>query len=219
LRAPDLRIFGPEFSYVQSDITLRQLKRLVVFASGSGSNFQAIIDAISQGQIQAKCVGLICDREGISAIDKAIVNNIQVHVVRRRDYEDYENYALALTATLQSLEADLIVLAGYLSKVPSMVVELWRGKIINIHPALLPKFGGKGYYGIYVHQAVIESGETESGCTVHFVDEVYDNGSIIAQAKIPVYENDTPESLQRRVLNEEHKLLPSVIAKILTHPY
>jgi len=100
-----------------------------------------------------------------------------------------------------------------------MVVELWRGKIINIHPTLLPKFGGKGYYGIYVHQAVIESGETESGCTVHFVDEVYDNGSIIAQAKIPVYENDTPESLQRRVLNEEHKLLPSVIAKILTHPY
>jgi phosphoribosylglycinamide formyltransferase-1 len=191
------------------------LKRLVVFASGSGSNFQAIIDAISRGQIQAKCVGLICDREGISAIDKAIANNIQVHVVRRRDYEDYDNYALALTATLQRLDADLIVLAGYLSKVPSMVVEFWRGKIINIHPALLPKFGGKGFYGIYVHQAVIESGETESGCTVHFVDEVYDNGSIIAQAKIPVHRDDTPESLQRRVLNEEHRLLPEVIEKIL----
>ncbi len=213
--APDLRIFGPEISYVQSDLTLRHLKRLVVFASGSGSNFQAIIDAISRGQIQAKCVGLICDREGISAIDKAIENNIQVHVVRRRDYEDYDNYALALTATLQRLDADLIVLAGYLSKVPSMVVEFWRGKIINIHPALLPKFGGKGFYGIYVHQAVIESGETESGCTVHFVDEVYDNGSIIAQAKIPVHRDDTPESLQGRVLNEEHRLLPEVIEKIL----
>ncbi len=193
------------------------MKRLVVFASGSGSNFQAIIDAISSGQIPAKCVGLICDREGILAIDKAAAIGIPAHVVRRRDYEDYDNYALALTATVQSLDPDLIVLAGYLSKVPTMVVELWRGRIINIHPALLPKFGGKGYYGSYVHSAVLEAGETESGCTVHFVDEIYDNGSIIAQAIVPVYDGDTSETLQHRVLTEEHKLLPDVIEKLLTH--
>jgi phosphoribosylglycinamide formyltransferase 1 len=195
------------------------LKRLAVFASGSGSNFQAIIDAISNGTIPATCVGLITDREGIAAIDKAYLAGIPVHVVRRRDYQDYDNYSLALTATVQSLDPDLIVLAGYLSKIPAMVVEHWRGKIINMHPALLPKFGGKGYYGIYVHTAVLEAGESESGCTVHFVDEVYDNGSIIAQRKVPVLQDDTPDTLQQRVLKEEHKLLPEVIGKILTQSY
>jgi phosphoribosylglycinamide formyltransferase-1 len=195
------------------------LKRLVVFASGSGSNFQAIIDAISIGKIPAICVGLLCDRDGIAAIDKANLADIPVHVVRRRDYQDYDNYSLALTATVLSLDPDLIVLAGYLSKVPSMVVERWRGKIINMHPALLPKFGGKGYYGIYVHTAVLEAGESESGCTVHYVDEVYDNGSIIAQRKVPVLKNDTPDTLQQRVLMEEHTLLPEVIEKILTLSY
>jgi len=192
------------------------LKRLVVFASGSGSNFQSILDAISSGQVQAICVGLITDREGISAIDIAAAANIPAHVVRRKDYQDYENYALALTATLKSLDPNLIVLAGYISKVPSMVVDFWRGKIINIHPSLLPKFGGKGYYGINVHTAVLNTGETETGCTVHYVDEVYDNGSIIAQVIIPVNDTDTPDILQNRVLFEEHKLLPQVIEKIIT---
>lgn len=192
------------------------MKRLVVFASGSGSNFQSILDAISSGQVQAICVGLITDREGISAIDIAAAANIPAHVVRRKDYQDYENYALALTATLKSLDPNLIVLAGYISKVPSMVVDFWRGKIINIHPSLLPKFGGKGYYGINVHTAVLNTGETETGCTVHYVDEVYDNGSIIAQVIIPVNDTDTPDILQNRVLFEEHKLLPQVIEKIIT---
>jgi formyltetrahydrofolate-dependent phosphoribosylglycinamide formyltransferase len=159
---------------------------------------------------------LITDREGISAIDIAAAANIPAHVVRRKDYQDYENYALALTATLKSLDPDLIVLAGYISKVPSMVVDFWRGKIINIHPSLLPKFGGKGYYGINVHTAVLNTGETETGCTVHYVDEVYDNGSIIAQVIIPVNDTDTPDILQNRVLFEEHKLLPQVIEKIIT---
>jgi phosphoribosylglycinamide formyltransferase 1 len=163
-------------------------------------------------------VGLITDREAIVAIDKANGANIPVHVIRHIDYQDYENYALALTATLQSLNPDLIILAGYLSKVPKMVVDFWRGKIINIHPALLPKFGGKGFYGIHVHTAVLDAGESETGCTVHYVDEVYDNGSIIAQATIPINSNDTPDTLQKRVLIEEHKLLPHVIATILTQP-
>ncbi len=191
------------------------MKRLVVFASGSGSNFQSILDAIAKGDISAACVGLICDREGIGAIDRAMLGKVPVYVVRRRDFEDYGNYALALTAQLQSLDPDLIVLAGYLSKVPDMVVDNWRGKIINIHPALLPKHGGKGFYGINVHEAVLASGDSESGCTVHFVDEVYDNGSIIAQATVPVLGDDTPELLQRRVLAEEHRLLPAVIQTLI----
>ncbi len=194
------------------------MKRIVVFASGSGSNFQSILDAISTGEISAECVGLVCDREGIGAIDRAMFAKIPVFVVRRRDYEDYDNYALAMIANLQSLDPDLIVLAGYLSKVPNMVVEYWRGKIINIHPALLPKFGGKGFYGIHVHSAVLATGESESGCTVHFVDEVYDNGSIIAQARVPVLIDDSPETLQHRVLVEEHKLLPEVVRKLINSP-
>lgn len=191
------------------------MKRLVVFASGSGSNFQAIIDSIQNGAIHAECVGLICDREGIGSIDRANSNGIPVHVIRRKEFDDYDNYALALTATLIEMKPDLIVLAGYLSKIPSMVVEHWRGRIINIHPALLPKHGGKGYFGIHVHESVIQSGDTVSGCTVHFVDEVYDNGDVIAQATVPVLPDDTPFSLQQRVLEQEHALLPSVIEKLL----
>jgi formyltetrahydrofolate-dependent phosphoribosylglycinamide formyltransferase len=193
------------------------LKRLVVFASGSGSNFQSIIDAIADGTIPAVCSGLVCDREGIGAIDRANKAGIPVYVIRRKDYEDYDNYALALTAQLQGLKPDLIALAGYLSKIPAMVVDHWRGKIINIHPALLPKFGGKGFFGLNVHRAVIDAGETESGCTVHYVDDVYDNGSIIAQQVVPVFSDDTPELLQLRVLQQEHILLPAVITNILTH--
>lgn len=191
------------------------MKRLVVFASGSGSNFQAIIDSIVNGTVSATCTGLICDREGIGAIDRALQFGVPVHVIRRRDFDDHDNYALALTATLLALKPDLIILAGYLNKIPSMVVENWRGRIINIHPALLPKFGGKGFFGIRVHEAVIESGDIESGCTVHFVDEVYDNGDIIAQSRVPVMPNDTPDSLQKRVLAQEHILLPSVIETLL----
>lgn len=191
------------------------MKRLVVFASGSGSNFQAIIDSIENGAVSATCVGLICDREGIGAIERAQQNRIPVHVIRRKDFEDYTNYALALTAALMHLNPDLIVLAGYLNKIPSMVVENWRNRIINIHPALLPKYGGKGFFGIRVHEAVIKSGDTESGCTVHYVDEVYDNGDIIAQSRVPVLDGDTPEALQRRVLEQEHALLPTVIEQLL----
>jgi phosphoribosylglycinamide formyltransferase 1 len=192
------------------------LKRIVVFASGSGSNFQSIIDAIAKGELSAQCVGLICDREGIGAIDKARRVHIPVYVHRRKDYQDFENYFLALFADLNALKPDLIVLAGYLSKIPSGIVEHWAGKIINIHPALLPKFGGKGFYGLFVHEAVLKASETQSGCTVHYVDEVYDHGSIIEQSVVPVIPGDTPESLQARVLEQEHIIYPKVIQQLLT---
>ena len=191
------------------------MKRIVVFASGSGSNFQSILNALRDGTVQAQCAALICDRDGIGAIDKARSAGIPVHVVKRKAYASLDDYSSQLRSVLESVEPDLIVLAGYLSKIPDIVVARWRGKIINIHPALLPKFGGKGFYGLSVHQAVVDSGEVESGCTVHFVDEVYDHGSIIAQRRVPVLQGDTAEQLQQRVLEQEHALLPQVIHMLL----
>jgi len=192
------------------------LKRIVVFASGSGSNFQSILDAIEKGELSAECVGLFCDRDGIGAIDKARKASIPVYMHRRKDYPDYENYVHALLEDVKTLNPDLIVLAGYLNKIPSRIVQHWSGKIINIHPALLPKFGGKGFYGIFVHQAVLEAAESETGCTIHFVDEVYDHGSIIDQVVVPVLPDDTPTSLQLRVLEQEHMIYPKVIQTLLT---
>lgn len=193
------------------------MKRIVVLASGSGSNFQAILDAIAKGELHAECAGLVCDRDGIGAIARAENAGVPVVVVKRSDYADVESFSEGLLSTLESLKPDLIVLAGYLRKIPPSVTARWPGAIVNIHPALLPKFGGKGFYGIRVHEAVIAANETESGCTVHWVDEVYDNGDVIAQAKVPVLPDDTPSSLQQRVLAQEHLLFPKVLQQLLSN--
>lgn len=192
------------------------MKRILVFASGSGSNFKSILDAIKTGELTAECVGLFCDRDGIGAIELARRDGIPVFIHRRKDYEDYEKYFLGLLTDMEALRPDLIVLAGYLSKIPSTIVQRWSGKIINIHPALLPKFGGKGFYGIHVHEAVLDAREQESGCTVHYVDEVYDHGSIIEQIVVPVLPDDTSTRLQARILEQEHKIYPKVIQRLLT---
>ncbi len=192
------------------------MKRILVFASGSGSNFKSILDAIETGALSARCVGLICDRDEIGAIDIARTVNIPVYIHRRKDFNNLEQYCSSLIADAKALQPDLIVLAGYLSKVPSDFVHQWAGKIINIHPALLPKFGGKGCYGIHVHEAVLQANEQESGCTVHYVDEIYDHGSIIEQVIVPVLPDDTPMKLQARILEQEHKIYPKVIQRLLT---
>lgn len=188
------------------------MKNLVVLASGTGSNFQAIIDSVGRGDIQANISGLIASRPGIGAIEKAKSNQIPVYVLPSSDESAYEQ---ALLTKLNEWHPDLIVLAGYLKKIPARVIDRYRDKIINIHPSLLPKFGGKGFYGTRVHKAVIEAGESRSGCTVHFVNEYYDKGDIIRQIEVPVFENDTPERLAKRVLEKEHQLLPAVIAEII----
>lgn len=182
-------------------------------ASGSGSNFQSIIDAIDRGDINARINGLIAGKPHIKAIDRANRHYIPVTVLDQKAPSQFESELLSL---LKSLNPDLIVLAGFLRKIPDSVVDTFEGKIINIHPSLLPKYGGKGFYGEHVHRAVIESGDAESGCTVHFVNEQYDDGDIIEQVRVPVNPNDTPETLAKRVLAEEHKLFPNVIAKLLT---
>ncbi len=188
------------------------MKKLVVFASGSGSNFQAIIDAVKQKKLNVEIAGLITNRDKIGAIDRAIKNRIPFQVVQ---VSDDELFAKRLAELLHQWQPDLIILAGFLKKIPSEIVSAYPDKIINIHPALLPKFGGKGFYGLRVHKAVLESGDAVTGCTVHFVDNEYDCGQIIEQIEVPVFASDSPESLAKRVLKAEHELLPSVINNLI----
>lgn len=194
------------------------MNHLVVFASGSGTNFQAIIDAVQAGRVPAGISGLIADRGEIGAIERAEKNNIPVRVLPPPASVEEEGYVRKLLDQLRRWEPDLIVLAGYLRRIPREVVSAYEGRIINIHPALLPRYGGEGYYGMRVHRAVIENGDAESGCTVHLVNEKYDEGPVIDREKVPVHPSDTPEDLAARVLEKEHELLPRVIRRMLQKP-
>lgn len=188
---------------------------IVVFASGSGTNFQAVIDAARSGFIPARMAGLITDRKDIRAIDRAREADIPVRVIPPGEHSGREAFADALLEALAAWEPDLIVLAGYLRKIPPAVIRRYPGRIINIHPALLPDYGGEGFYGMRVHRAVIEAGDEVSGCTVHRVTENYDEGPILEQITVPVHPGDRPEDLAARVLEQEHKLLPRVIRRLL----
>jgi phosphoribosylglycinamide formyltransferase 1 len=187
--------------------------KLLFFASGSGTNFQSVIDAIHSGDLDAEITGLITDRSEAGAIQRAREQAIPVHVIPP---EPGGSFGRRLLSVLSKKNPDLVVLAGFLRKIPDPVIDRFRGRIINIHPSLLPKYGGRGFYGLNVHRAVIENKDPVTGCTVHLVDEIYDNGDIIAQIEVPVHDSDTPESLAKKVLTEEHKLLPDTIKKILT---
>ena len=189
------------------------MKNLVVFASGSGSNFQAIIDAIRENRIKAQISGLISNRENSGAEKRAATNNIPIAIIPDQDPSSY--YRL-LDNQLTNWSPDLIVLAGYLKIIPAKIVNKYHNRIINIHPSLLPKYGGKGFYGLKVHEAVLESGDQVTGCTVHYVNERYDEGDIIEQSIVEVKNSDTPETLADRVLKTEHQLLPHVIQNLLT---
>ena len=190
------------------------MKRLCVFASGGGTDFQSVIDGVKTGLIDGEIVLLVASRPDIYAIERAKRNGIETAVYRKSDYESAEKMYDALIPVLQEKGVDLIILAGYLTVLTPNIVGAFRNKIVNIHPSLIPKFCGAGYYGMRVHEAVIAAHETESGATVHFVDEGTDTGKIIEQRKVPVYPNDTPETLQKRVLEVEHRLLPEVIARL-----
>lgn len=191
------------------------MKHVVVFASGSGTNFQAIIEAVKSGQINARIKGLISDNPDCKALDRAMKNDIETAVIHPADFESTEEFGVALINALGSWKADLIVLAGYLKKIPVSVIRAYENRIINIHPSLLPKFGGKGFYGEKVHQAVLNASEEESGCTVHVVTEEYDKGPILEQQKVPVYTSDDVETLAQRILQQEHYLLPKVVGKLI----
>jgi len=188
--------------------------KLLFFASGSGSNFQSVIKAINAGMLDATINGLITDRGDAGAIQRANNRSIPVDTILP---EPEQTFADRLLNAINKFNPDLIVLAGYLRKIPNEVIDQYRGKIINIHPSLLPKYGGKGFFGLNVHRAVIENGEHVSGCTVHYVNEIYDSGAIITQKRVKVSENDTPKTLARKILKEEHKLLPKTIKQLITN--
>lgn len=188
-------------------------KRIAVFASGGGTDFQSIIDA-NEKENFCDISLLIASKEGIGAIDRAKKHGIQTAVFAKKDYPDLEKLYSELTYLLNMHRVDYIVLAGWLKIIPGSFINIFRDRIINIHPSLIPSFCGAGFYGLKVHQAVIEYGAKVSGCTVHFVNEVPDGGAIIAQKTVEVSNGDTAESLQAKILIEEHKLLPYCVKKL-----
>ena len=191
------------------------MKNLVVFASGSGSNFQSIIDAINDEKLDARITGFISNNNSVRSVQRAQENNIPVLISNPSDFESEEGYAKNTLKQLAKWDADLLILAGYLKKIPLEIIKNYNQRILNIHPSLLPKYGGKGFYGIKVHQAVVENKEKESGCTVHVVTEEYDEGPILGQLKVEVLPSDTVADLSKKVLEQEHKLFPEIIQKYL----
>lgn len=190
--------------------------RVAVCVSGGGTNLQAIIDAIAAGKIEnAQIVRVISNNKKAYALTRAKEAGIEGVCVSPRDYADRELFNRALLDSLTQAQPDLIVLAGFMVAVPACVIDAFRGRIINIHPALIPSFCGKGYYGLHVHEKVLQRGAKVTGATVHFVDEDLDHGPILLQKAVDVKEGDTAEVLQRRVMEEaEWILLPRAISLI-----
>lgn len=184
--------------------------KIVVFVSGRGSNLQSIINSIPIELKDVEVCAVISNKLDCAAFEIAKQNSIPTYSVSVNKKESFVTY-LELTNIFVELKIDLIVLAGFLKKIPDDFVEAFKRRIINIHPALLPSFGGEGMYGMNVHKAVFESSAKVSGATVHFVDAVYDNGAIIAQKAVDISDVSNCEEIAERVLKIEHKLLPSVI--------
>ena len=190
--------------------------RVAVLVSGGGTNLQAIIDGIKDGTItNTELVAVISNNANAYALTRAKENGIEALCISPKDYADRADFHKALLEKINELKVDLIVLAGYLVKIPEEMVHQYSHRIINIHPSLIPSFCGVGYYGLHVHEAVLEKGVKVTGATVHYVDEGMDTGEIIAQKPVMVEEGDTPEILQKRVMEQaEWKLLPAAINMI-----
>lgn len=190
--------------------------RVAVLVSGGGTNLQAIIDAVKDGTItNTELVAVISNNANAYALTRAKENGIEALCISPKDYADRADFHKALLEKINELKVDLIVLAGYLVKISEEMVHQYSHRIINIHPSLIPSFCGVGYYGLHVHEAVLEKGVKVTGATVHYVDEGMDTGEIIAQKPVMVEEGDTPEILQKRVMEQaEWKLLPAAINMI-----
>lgn len=190
------------------------MKNIVVLVSGGGTNLQALIDAEHRGEIpNGKITCVISSKADAYALERAKQNNIKTRLLMRKDYADIAAYSRAMVEALQEENADLVIYAGFMTILDEQVTTAFPYKMMNVHPALIPSFCGKGYYGLRVHEEVLRRGVKVTGATVHFVTEVCDGGPIILQAAVPVLETDTPEILQRRVMEEcEWKLLPKAAA-------
>jgi len=187
------------------------MKNIAIFASGGGSNFKSIHRHIQLGNIPGRIVLTVSNNSDSGAIEYARENNISTLIFNKARYPNPVGQDDLLIQTLIDNDVNLICLAGYMKLLPTSIVIQFQNQILNIHPALLPQFGGKGFYGIKVHEAVIMSNAQESGVTVHFVDDEYDHGTIIAQETVLVRSEDTAETLAARVLQVEHKLYPQVV--------
>ncbi len=187
------------------------MKRIAIFASGSGSNAQKIIEHF-QASEKVKIAVIVCNKPGAGVVAIAEHNSIPVLLVEKERFFRGDSYI----NELKEYKIDFIVLAGFLWKIPLALIQSYPNHIINIHPALLPKYGGKGMYGQQVHQAVIENNEKESGITIHYVDEQYDNGDTLFQATCPVLKDDTSSSLALRIQLLEHEHYPKVIEDLLS---
>lgn len=186
---------------------------VVVLVSGGGTNLQAIIDAVESGAItNAQIVGVISNNKKAYALERAKKHGIYATCISPKDYEEREEFNRQLVHAIDELNADLVVLAGYLVVIPPSMIEKYRNHIINIHPSLIPSFCGTGYYGLKVHEAALERGVKVVGATVHFVDEGTDTGPILLQKAVEVQKGDTAQALQRRVMEQaEWKILPEAI--------
>lgn len=192
--------------------------RVVVLVSGGGTNLQAIIDSVESGNIpNTELVGVISNNKDAYALERAKNHNIPAFGISPKNYETRELFHEALMEKLAELKVDLIVLAGCLIKIPDEMVREYNNRIINIHPSLVPSFSGVGFYGLKVHKAALERGVKITGATVHFVNEIVDGGKILNQKAVEVMEGDTPEVLQKRVMEQaEWVILPQTIADIAT---
>ena len=187
------------------------MKKIAIFASGSGSNLREIYNQIQIGDIPAKIVLVVSNNPQCGAIIFASEQGLEKFIVNDTRFPNPDTRDKLLLQALLKAEVELICLAGYMKLLPKRIVKEYKDRILNIHPALLPQFGGKGFYGMKVHEAVIEAGAAESGVTVHLVDEEYDHGKIIAQKKVKVQSGDTATTLAKRVLKVEHDLYPKVV--------
>jgi phosphoribosylglycinamide formyltransferase-1 len=186
------------------------------FASHNGSNMQAVINACNNGILNANPVIVISNNGDAGAVERAKEEKVPYYVFNSKTHPSPDDLDNAMLHALLQHEVELIILAGYMKKIGEKILKHYKGRIINIHPALLPKYGGKGMYGSRVHDAVLKSGENETGVTIHIIDEEYDTGPIIAQTAISVVDDDTVESLSKRVLEREHSFLVETIGKVVS---
>ncbi|XP_020219353.1 phosphoribosylglycinamide formyltransferase, chloroplastic [Cajanus cajan] len=198
---------------VRAQVTVRR-KKLAVFVSGGGSNFKSIHEASKRGSLHGDVLVLVTNKSECGGAEYARNNGIPVILFPKAKDESNGLSPSDVVDTLRKFEVDFILLAGYLKLIPAELIRAYEKSILNIHPSLLPAFGGMGYYGMKVHKAVIASGARFSGPTIHFVDEHYDTGRILAQRVVPVLANDTAEELAARVLNEEHQLYVEVVEAV-----
>jgi len=190
--------------------------KLAFFASHRGSNMQAVMDACKEGRLQTEPCVVISNNSDAEALQRAEREGFPHYHLSTKTHPEPEQLDVAILQALERHKAEWVILAGYMRKLGPKTLAHYRGRILNIHPALLPKYGGKGMYGTHVHEAVIAAGEKETGVTIHLVDDEYDHGAIVAQCRVPVRDEDTPTTLAERVLACEHRFLVETLQRIQT---